>query len=530
MEASSEDQLTSEEWKNIQQLVSTVKTGYAQILNDPNQEAVVQEALLTLWNLSDDNRYKGPLLHPSLQFLPILKTILLDQHYPTLVAHSLGCVWYLSRKEQNNPLIASPDLGLLPILMQYLTQHGDDRAYKILRNCFFHPENHRYMLSDEIGYVEYWKNEMLQRPLIIDPYHAFAALGSTFHDDIVYQLAKWRIPDLIFQRLVSFGVNPTSWLGRRNGIEDLALTFLMSLSTTLSGRKILMNLNPFPFLSMVSRTPSWESIRCLVILYNLYGKDITPTLTKNFHLNTPLYLTQHLCNSITQEVYQYFTNVLVATIYENDCVEAQLLHLRGYNYGTFKLRDLTLFYLHLTLLYPDIRHYMIQDNDLIGCFMIIIDRFTQNGPEFAANNHVGKISGGGGKDDQNTMENVLELFIQLLNVYWELDIEGSSSDKKRVRMRDSIHWFLVLNKTTLKPAIQRFLKQFEILRTLSDIKNVDMDRPLTPRLKQLLDLCLSLTHQIIEEEKVRKESLPNPLRAKLNFTNELNRFWKPTEN
>ncbi len=133
MEASSDDQLTSEEWKNIQQLVSTVKTGYAQILNDPNQESVVQEALLTLWNLSDDNRYK----------VPILKTVLLDQHYPTLVAHSLGCVWYLSRKEQNNPLIASPDLGLLPILMQYLTQHGDDRAYKILRNCFFHPDNHR---------------------------------------------------------------------------------------------------------------------------------------------------------------------------------------------------------------------------------------------------------------------------------------------------------------------------------------------------------------------------------------------------
>lgn len=64
MEASSDDQLTPEEWKNIQQLVSTVKTGYAQILNDPNQEALVQEALLTLWNLSDDNRYKGSLLRP----------------------------------------------------------------------------------------------------------------------------------------------------------------------------------------------------------------------------------------------------------------------------------------------------------------------------------------------------------------------------------------------------------------------------------------------------------------------------------
>ncbi len=286
-----------------------------------------------------------------------------------------------------------------------------------------------------------------------------------------------------------------------------------------------MNLNPFPFLSVVSRTPSWESIRCLVILHNLYGKDITPTC----HLNTPPYLTQHLCNSITQEVYQYFTNVLVATIYENDCVEAQLLHLRGYNYGTFKLRDLTLFYVHLTLLYPDIRHYMIQDNDLMACFMIIIDRFTRNGPEFAANNHVGKISAGGGKDDQITIENVLELLVQLLNVYWELETEGSS-DKKRVRMRDSIHWFLVLNKMTLKPTVHKFLKQLEMLRTLSDIKNVDMDRPLTTRLKQLLDVCLSLTYQILEEEKLRKEILPNPMRAKLNFANELNRFLKPTEN
>ncbi len=535
MEENSEDQLiSSDEWKSAANLVTTVKIGYSQIVNDPSQEGKVQDALMMLWQLSDDDRYKAPLAHPSLQFLPILKNILLERRYISLVLHSLGCLWYMSRNKENNLRIASPELGLIPILMQYLTQYGDERAYKTLRNCIFHPDNHSYMLSDEIGYVEYWKNDILNQPDNIDPFHVFAAVGSAMRNDTVHLLTKWRIPDLIFQRLVSAGVNPSLWTGRNCGIEDHGLTFLTSLSTIPNGRKVLINLNPFPFFSILSRSFTIEGIRCLMILFNLYGKDISPSLTNNNIIPlTPPSLNRHLCYCIIPEVYQYYNDILKATINENKGVEASLLQLRAYDYGMFMLRDITLFFLHLTFIYPNIRHSIIQDDKLLECFMIIIDRFILNKEEFAADNDVAKIFAGGGGDDQETIENILELFIQLLNLYWEVDLDDSKENS--IKRSGSVKqfkrdWVETLTKESLRDVIQNFLILFNILQTFNEMKEVENTRPLNTRLKQLLEICLVMTNQIVEErEKENKKIFLSSMLPKSNLRQQIHRFFKLPE-
>jgi hypothetical protein len=499
--------ITIEEWSRVVKLVGRVRKKFC----SGNESDSDWKCLKELWVFSDEDRFKPALSHPSLYFIPLLKDILVAGGTGLGVRYSLGCLWYLSRSKSNDLIIGSRELGLIPILMTYLRSRTEMMSYKILRNCVFHPDNHCYMFSDEIGYLSYFKEQMIENPLSVDPYHVFAAVASVIKNENIWYLTRLRIHEVILERIISAGPDPYVWEGKDCGIEDHGLTFLTCFSTVLSGRLALLELYPFDFLYNVSNwSNTMESIRCRVILFNLYGKEISssqlspsvfatfPPIEHNISQSQRRSFPEIQALLATEQLhasnrfnFDFFVNIFVATINQNQGREAENLRIEGYDYGMFMMRDLTNLFVSMSLITSESKEFISFDERFLTCVVKTIDLFISNEPELSARNDVASIFAGGGGNDYETVENMLELLLQLSYDYLIDRPEGGLPN-----------WLLHLSGRRYPLQIRNFFLERNILSKVDAILNIETEmigdtgttRCLTVRMKML---ACALRDQVI---------------------------------
>jgi hypothetical protein len=486
--------ITDKETSQIMELVETIRQFTLGINNE-----VVRNALKELWKLSDQERLKEPIGHPSLGLMPVLKYILVNGN-GVILRYALGCLWYLSRAKENDLIIADPKLELIPILMNFLRERDESMSYKILRNCAFHPGNHSYMFSDQIGYLQYFKNEMVNNPFSIDPYHVFAAILSIVDNENVNALLKLRIHEMIFNRLVSSGLNVLSWIGRTHGIEDHGLTFLTSLSSLPLGRQALLEINPFEFLFLLSLVDTLEGKRALMILVNLYGRSDQstsikssnfPSIRSSLPLAGPGYVKEKLSLPLLQKeknAFEFFLTIFCCTLNENFGEEAETLATQGYDYGMFMLRDITYYFLNLLFLFPKQTFSdMNTHSRFLPSLMKVLDLFIDNHEELYAKNDVARVFGGGGKEDYDSLENVLELLVQLMH----LSLSSSSTGSRKFQNNDLFAQFSTIN--SLYSKIQKILDKEDPTRMAGTAPVIRLPR----RIRQLSEVLLNLLSERI---------------------------------
>jgi hypothetical protein len=239
-------------------------------------------ALNRVWLLLEKDEYKLPFVHPSLEFVPLLINILQSDSYECII-QALKCLWFLSRAIPNRRMFGKAELGLIRELMKInlelvypLRKHY---SFLILVNISLCSSNLAYLLRDEVGFLEYYLIPLREFPPIHMIPYSFRLFGnllnpSTFQDQFIPEIAKFAIPQLIFQRLFVSGLNPATWHGRIGGIDYWALNFLMRLSYFPNGREVLVNEMPdcvqFLFTLMIRFPTELEGIKSFLLLSNLF--------------------------------------------------------------------------------------------------------------------------------------------------------------------------------------------------------------------------------------------------------------------
>jgi hypothetical protein len=179
--------------------------------------------------------------------------------------------------------------------------------------------------------------------------------------------------------------------------------------------------------------------------------------------------------------FDLFVNIFIATINQNQGREAENLQIDGYDYGMFMMRDLTNLFLSMSFISPESKELMAFDEKFLSCIVKAIDLFINNEPELSARNDVASIFAGGGGNDYETVENVLELLLQISYDYLIDRPEGGLPN-----------WLLNLSGRRYQLRIMNFFLEKDILTKLDallDIENQTVEnnvsRSLTPRMSML---------------------------------------------
>ena len=455
MESSPYSELSDREWNDLSQLICAIRMSWNDLLPMTQQEC--GRSLKKLMELSEQFRFKLPIVDASLRVLPLLKQIVEESLNLEMKNSALTCIWYLSRHHDIYAIIGSPSLAILPLCMTLLRY--SDAAYKILRNCAFDCAVHPFLLSNELGYLQFFKEEMVDFPLSVYPYHVFSAISSTLQEDCVHYFLQWRIPQIVYERLQQAGIDPRRWEGLEFGIEDHALTFLSCLSALPTGRKHLRSFEPFHFLYQVSLSKTIEGNRCLVILVNLYGDDFFPCNPHSQQLISTTFEQRKFFQRITsyasipdeEVILSHYVDWLLNS---SDCLFSTELIDAGYEYGSIMLRELIYFYYQLIILpwNETLKLSWLRERILFPSFVKILKGFQMK-KGFTAPNGVGQIYVGGGWKDSLTLQYTIQIFTQFLMDY-------------EIRQQEEVESLYLL---TLQEVLPNLLKSCQLLVVIDDL-------------------------------------------------------------
>jgi hypothetical protein len=392
----------------------------------------LERALEQLWKLTHVDTFKVPLGDDSVGFIELLSQIVRREN-GNIYRNALGCLWFLSRVRENKAKIGSEKFGLLPLLIENLRVPNmfTDITLNIFINCSLDNHVHSQLFSPEIDYFSYCSHSLYNNGDELVYYIAVSNIISNIQESYLHHIYTSNIIEYIYNRLILSGPIPTEWENRFGGVEYWCLNFLMDLSSLRKGKKILKLCNKhFILIQLVDHsTSTMEGIKAICTLFNIFNQsDFTSSSTctskkKSFYQEIEEEINQGSQDSNDQmfinsfllhfpEFLANFFEIYEITLNGNQGPLAQKLRdQQSFVYGILSLKIITGTLLNLSYSNNN-KRFLLKHIHLIPFILQTIRLFIDNKPQLYA--HLSQISyAGGGGDDYETLNNCIELLLQL---------------------------------------------------------------------------------------------------------------------
>eukprot|EP01040_Poterioochromonas_malhamensis_P009077 gene9077-9831_t len=396
------DGLSAEDSAKAFDAIRKIKTGTGKERTD---------ALETIFNLGKEDKAKLSLCQVSTG-LPdaLLQTLrLTNDSYAT--SWAVSCIGRLSASvRQNKEYLASPASGMVPELVRLLAQSNcKDNCYVFFGNCILSPVTVSYLLSESLGLIDAAKHDIQTNPDYKFPYTLLANAVTIMDNSHCAYFARMRIHEMIVNRIVQAGPDPTKWPDRNTGCVYRSMGFVTSFSTLPDGRKAIRELQKKDFFLEFLKTKEKERMQASIIMANLYGRDEGDTTTKSLLQTYP-------------DLLQLLVNLLAAILnYNSDSKEVKDYKAMGLAFGVTKMRDASSTLRCLSISDGN-KAVMLRHPSLLNFVMQGIQLFINNSDECAAVYQGFQSYAGGGGKDFESIENFMDLLLQL-SFYYEDDAQ-----------------------------------------------------------------------------------------------------------
>jgi hypothetical protein len=420
-------------------------------------------ALRDLSDICNNPKYKEELCsHEELGLLATLKdTFEMSKDDHNVCSWIALCLCRLTSDSAPNRLrICSRELAFLPLLMDFLrsTSVATDIANteNVISSSSLTDGVHEYLLSPEVGWLPYLTNKLKTNPNDMMSYWRFNNFVSRMRNDHLLKVIEFKVPDLVLQKLFTFGCNPANWSkAEKDGIIYRIYIFVANFSSIACGRTYLKEyLDKDPqysshFISLLD-SPDVIGILSTIIIANVYGRDENNQTTKSL-------LNEH------KEILSRLIDVLDVSL-NYDVKRPVVIDLinKGFTYGPIKLHVLTSSIRNLSVS-DENKNIMIKYSKLIELACQEISSFIMNFKEFSGvppGQSFANSTGGGG-NDLLTLENTMELILQLSFVSEDENILNFTFTNPHYNVKELMEKMIALPMSRNLPyEVRQFALQF----------------------------------------------------------------------
>jgi hypothetical protein len=324
------------------------------------------------------------------------------------LAWAVAIIGRLSASPSNEILLGSRETQIVKCFMNLIRESNlKDNIYTFFGNIILNRKLHNYLLAEEVGLLKAATTEITSNPEYTKVYTFFANTASTIENRYCTNLIQLNIHSKILNRLIAGGTNCESWHERGNGVLYRSILFTTCLTSLAGSRQALRELNPKNHFIELLKTVHKERLYAAMILSNLYGSD-----EGNSKSGTTYSLLESYPN-----ILPLLMNFLIATMhYDSNLPEVAEFKKLGFAYGVLKMRDITATFLSLSRSDSN-KKIMLQHPKFLMYIHEAIDLFINNQPECVAVYQNFVSNAGGGGQDYETVQNLLEMTLQLSFYY-----------------------------------------------------------------------------------------------------------------
>eukprot|EP01040_Poterioochromonas_malhamensis_P009076 gene9076-9830_t len=367
------------------------------------------DALEGIFEMAKEDKNKLALCQPGLGLIDaLLHTLRLpDDSYAT--SWAVSCVGRLSASvKQNKEYLSSPEVGVVPELVRLITRANcKDNVYVFFGNCILNSVTVPYLLSESLGLVDAARREMEANPDYKFVYTFFANAVTIMSNKYCAYFIRMRVHELIVNRLVQAGPDPSRWPDRNTGCVYRSMGFVTSFSTLPDGRRAIRDLQRKEFFLAFLQTKEKERMQASIIISNLYGRDEGDTTTKSLLQTYP-------------DILQLLVNLLAAILdYNSESKEVKDYRGMGLAFGVTKMRDASSTLRCLSISDGN-KTLMLKHPTFMTHVLRAIQLFIDDANECGAVYQGFQSYAGGGGKDFESIENFTELLLQL-SFYYEDD-------------------------------------------------------------------------------------------------------------
>jgi hypothetical protein len=369
-------------------------------------------AVKDLWKLCEKPDSKDILsLNEDLSLLLSLKQLLETiKDDDNCLSWIVLCISWLSVGDiSSKAAISSKELALLPVFMKILRSSPDETMSEwieiTISNCSDYEGCHDYLLSSEIGWLDYVETRLKEKPNHKKSYWRLVNFICNMRNENIPFLIDRKVPELVLQKMLCYGSDEMIWSNDDGEVMGNVIKFVMYFSKSMNGSRYLrsfFNLHPHytAFLFTVLPTSSMASARTMIIVANVYGREENNERTQALLSSHP-------------DILPLLIDIMDAIMnWDVNRTEIKELIKKGFYYG-FQLSVVAIALRNLSIS-DENKKIMIKYPKLIRLACQGIRLFIDNAPECKGMNPGETFydRGGGGGKDQLTIENLLELLVQ----------------------------------------------------------------------------------------------------------------------
>jgi hypothetical protein len=343
---------------------------------------------------------------------------------------------WLAIPQPNGIRICSKELKFLPILFQivattyrpshFLTEHVwnfiRNEIRVILGNCSVHVESHDYLFSPEFAYFDLCKDHLFANPDAPGEVSRFCSLTMNIADSShMLTLVNMGIPEFILKKLISFGSQRNGWDTDHWNMIDRCFCILLNFSLHPPCCPALRNLIESPnigalvlFDFFLQRNPnnSIKGTKTVMLLSNIY---------RDFVDDSPVNASCLLKSS--PYVVPMLLDVYEATLNYSDGKELIIrLKRKAFMFGRLSVKHITGSLKNFAIISDENKQMLFCHDRLLYLIfatiqMFIVDAEECKGMIISTTGVTRSSTAGGGGKDYESLENVLELLLQLSYFY-----------------------------------------------------------------------------------------------------------------
>jgi hypothetical protein len=343
---------------------------------------------------------------------------------------------WLAIPQRNAIRICSKNFGFLPILLQIVaTTNSPSHSFfldvwefirneirVILGNCSVHVETHDYLFLSEFAYFDLCKKHLFETPDSPGEVSRFCSLTMNIADSAhMLLLVDMGIPEFFLKKLIFYGSQRIAWVTEHWNMIDRCFCILLNFSLhppCCPALRVLVEspdiggLSFFDFFVQNNPNSSLKGVKTVMFLSNLYRDS-----KYNFSIN-PTYLLRN-----SPYVVPMLLDIYEATLNYNEKRDLiQRLKKKAFMFGRLSMKQITGSLKNFAIISDDNIQMLFCHDRFLYLVFATIQLFIVDAPEcegtIISTTGVtrGSTAGGGGKDYES-LENVLELLLQLAYFY-----------------------------------------------------------------------------------------------------------------